>query len=173
MRQNLKSANDGSQQTALSRPQKPAPSQSRKGRIPTSAKPVLALFRRFPRCAGEVSTEVIDLNAAEYAALDKAAAPAGDGILTFMVNAALGKKGAPVRKAQQAKAVRGDQSCLCLYDTEAGEAVTEIPLTRPQLGSVGIASYRQHTTAGQFIANAINEKLAACGIADSTSARSA
>jgi|ERR1039458_250357 hypothetical protein len=65
---------------------------SRAGARPASTSPSIALFLK-----GDAGTseDVIDLSKAEYAALKRAAAPSGDGILMFMANAALEKIGWP------------------------------------------------------------------------------
>jgi hypothetical protein len=68
----------------------PKTAHSRAGARPASTSPSIALFLKSD--AG-ISEEVIDLSKAEYAALKRAAAPIGDGILMFMANAALEKIG--------------------------------------------------------------------------------
>jgi hypothetical protein len=64
----------------------PKTAHSRAGARPESNPPCIALF---PQGDTSASEEIIDLSKAEYAALKRAAAPSGDGILMFMANAAL------------------------------------------------------------------------------------
>src|ERR1017187_8087454 len=70
----------------------PKTAHSRAGARPESNTPCIALF---PQGDTSASEEIIDLSKAEYAALKRAAAPSGDGILMFMANAALEKIGWP------------------------------------------------------------------------------
>ena len=70
----------------------PKTAHSRAGARPESNPPCIALF---PQGDTSASEEIIDLSKAEYAALKRAAAPSGDGILMFMANAALEKIGWP------------------------------------------------------------------------------
>jgi len=76
----------------------PKTAHSRAGDRSTSASPCIALFPEGDGAGGGnggVSEEIIDLSKAEYAALKRAAASSGDGILMFMANAALEKAGWP------------------------------------------------------------------------------
>ena len=101
-----------------------------------------------------MSGEVIDLSKVEYAALKRAAAPSGSGILMFMANVALKKIGAaPPNPGPE------HPSCLCLYEAGVGELAGEIPLVGRQLPKTVIAAFRQGVTVDQFIADAIQEKL--------------
>src|ERR1017187_8018937 len=70
----------------------PKTAHRRAGARPASTSPCIALFLK-----GDAGTseDVIDLSKAECAALKRAAAPSGDGILMFMANAALEKIGWP------------------------------------------------------------------------------
>ena len=68
----------------------PKTAQSRGLIRPASASPCIALFPEGDgETCGGVSSEIVDLSQAEYAALKRAAAPAGSGVLMFMANAAL------------------------------------------------------------------------------------
>ena len=89
MKNKLKSAKRSSKSPS---PSQPKTAQSRAIVRPESDPPCIALF---PQGDTSVSEEVIDLSKAEYAALKRAAAPSGDGILMFMANAALEKIGWP------------------------------------------------------------------------------
>jgi hypothetical protein len=76
---------NGSKSTSSSQPKT---AQSRAIVRPECNLPCIALF---PEGDTSVSEEIIDLSKTEYAALKRAAAPAGSGILMFMANAALEK----------------------------------------------------------------------------------
>jgi hypothetical protein len=97
------------------------------------------------------------LSQEEYAAIERAAAPTGDGILMFMANAALEK--VTQSGAVSLKRAAKQPSCLCFYDAGVGELTGEIPLVEHELPEVVIAAYRQRTSVDHFIADAIKEKL--------------
>jgi hypothetical protein len=155
MKNKLKSVRRSSKTAA---PSQLKTSQSRADSRPTSPSPSIVLFLERD---GGVNEEGIDLSVAEYAALKRAAAPTGDGILMFMANAALekvGESGAlPVKRGAK------QPSCFCFYDGGVGELAGEIPLVGRELGSVVIAACQKRITVDQFIADAIKEKLTKSG----------
>ena len=113
MKNTLKSAKANSKTTAVPQPKTtPQAAQSRAGDDPEFPSPCIVLF---PEGDGGVSEEIIDLSKAEYTALKRAAAPAGDGVLMFTANAALEKIGFPAAqdplKHPSASAARSRLTC--------------------------------------------------------------
>lgn len=158
MKSKLKSVRDGSLKAPGSQPQKPNAAKGRAKDRPKFPPSCIALFVRGD-CS--LSDEVIDLTKAEYAALKQAAALTGSGILMFMANAALALVGYSGRKAHHTKGISGDASGFCLYDMEVGEVVVKLPQVERELYPMLIAALGQRITVGQFISDAIKEKLAA------------
>jgi hypothetical protein len=149
MKNKLKSSRRNSKTAPASQPKT---SQGRTNVRPASPSPSIVLFLERD---GGVNEEGIDLSVAEYAALKRAAAPTGDGILMFMANAALekvGQSGAlPVKRGAK------QPSCFCFYGGGVGELAGEIPLVGREFGSVVIAACQKRITVDQFIADAIKE----------------
>jgi hypothetical protein len=158
MKNKPESVRRGSKTAAASQPKtSKSPAKARPG----SASHCVALFPEVAGDIGGLSEEIIDLSQDEYAALKRAAAPTGDGILMFMANAALEKAGQsgtlPLKRGAK------QPSCFCFYDAGVGELAGEIPLIGRALRDVIPAAYRQGLTVDQFIAGAIKEKLSKSG----------
>jgi len=110
----------------------PKTAQSRAIVRPESNSPCIALF---PQGDTSASEEIIDLSKAEYAALKRAVAPSGSGILMFMANVALKKIGAappnpgtdhPFRTwFEMENAVYQAIGCLHLFQQAIGSKVIE------------------------------------------------
>jgi hypothetical protein len=87
MKKQTRILKNGSARASVSQPKT---ARSRAGDHSDFTLPRLALFAAGGDGAAQ---EVIDLSKAEYAALKRAAAAAGSGVLMFMANAALGQSG--------------------------------------------------------------------------------
>jgi hypothetical protein len=96
----------------------------------------------FPEGDG-LSEEIVDLSKAEYAALNRAAAPSGSGVLMFMANAALEKAGWP----------GGIITCILILPD--GAEVARVDFPRSVLVQIDHAASKLGISLGQFFVNAI------------------
>jgi hypothetical protein len=147
MKNKPKSARRGSKPAAVSQPKT---SQSRANIRPTSLSPAIVLFQDHD---GGVSEEGIDLSATEYAALKRAAAPTGDGILMFMANAALEKAGWPVK------------TVTCILMLPDGSEVARVDFPRQYFSRIEAAASRLGISLQQFFCNAIRNFIRSQAIA--------
>ena len=128
----------------------PKTAHSRAGDRPASASPCIALFAEDDGAGagnGGVSEEIIDLSKAEYAALKRAAAPSGAGILMFMAKAALEKAGRP----------RGTVTCILILAD--GSEVARVDFPRDIFVRIEAAASRLGITLQQFFCNALRNHI--------------
>lgn len=118
----------------------PKTAQSRAIVRPESNLPCIALF---PQGDTSVSEEVIDLSKAEYAALKRAAAPSGAGILMFMANTALEKAGRP------------GGTITCILTLPDGREAARVDFPRGVFARIEHAASTQGISLEQFFFNAI------------------
>jgi uncharacterized protein (DUF1778 family) len=97
----------------------------------------------FPEGDTSLSEEIVDLSKAEYAALKRAAAPSGSGVLMFMANAALEKAG------------WAGETITCILTRPDGTEVARVDFPRSVLVQIDHAASKLGISIGQFFVNAI------------------
>ena len=90
-----------------------------------------------------MSEEIIDLSKSEYAALKRAAAPAGSGLLMFMANAALEKAGWK------------SETMTCVLILPDGSEFTRVDFPCEVFAQIEHAASKQGISLGQFFVNAL------------------
>jgi hypothetical protein len=128
----------------------PKTAHSRAGHRPASPSPSVALFPEGDGAGGGnggVSEEIIDLSKAEYAALKRAAAPSGDGILMFMANAAL------------EKAARPGGTVTCILILPNGSEVARLDFPRNVFARIETVAAKLGITLQQFFEKAIRNYI--------------
>jgi hypothetical protein len=137
MKNKLKSVRSSSKSAAASQPKT---AQSRAIVRPECNPPCIMLF---PQGDTSLSEEIIDLSKTEYAALKRAAAPAGSGVLMFMANAALEKAG------------WGSETMTCVLILHDGSEFARVDFPCEVFARIEHATSKQGISLGQFFINAL------------------
>jgi hypothetical protein len=99
---------------------------------------------------GGFAEESIDLSVVEYAALKRAAAPGGSGVLMFMANAALEKAGWPPK------------TVTCILILPDGSEVARVDFPSDVFARIEAAASKRGITLDQFFYNAIRNYIELC-----------
>jgi uncharacterized protein (DUF1778 family) len=144
MKNKLKSVRSNSKSAAS--PQSETAQRKVKVRRETGL-PLVALFPEGEQGSLD-KQELVDLTRAEYAMLQRAAAPTGDGIIMFMVNAAL-EKMAPL-----------GETVTCVFTLPDGSEVARVDFPREVFSRIERAAAKRGITLEQFFINAIRHYIA-------------